>query len=100
MHILYNLADQSLASTQSIGIYNCSLSLAQELAKDPDLQMTILTNSTLPTLDSTTNTNSIYTDQALKGKGGRMFWDQWALMSKARHQKPDWLFLPKEFYPF
>lgn len=102
LSITYSLADQDFARTKSIGIFNLSLQLAGALAREPRLdRFTVLANHTLNTvLNLAPQTRLEQCDHAIRGRGGRILWDQWRVYSEAKRTNNEWLLLPKGFASF
>jgi len=102
LDIAYSLADQDVAATKSIGIYNFSLHLARHLAAHPQLKsLTVFSNRTVsPSLPSTAKARIQEFNCAVRNKLGRMWWDQWGVYRSARASGHRWLFLPKGFGSF
>ena len=100
--LVYSIADQNVATTKSIGIYNFSVHLAQYLSEHPQIrQLTVFSNRTVsPALRLTARGQVQEFNSACQSKLGRMWWDQWALYRAARATGHGWLFLPKGFCSF
>ncbi|HQQ05108.1 MAG TPA: glycosyltransferase [Kiritimatiellia bacterium] len=102
MRITYSIADQDWLAAKSIGIYNISLGLGRALAQHPALErLTCLVNSTLPAdMLSSARTETRIVDVPLRGRWGRIAWDQAGCYRAARRSGNPWLFLPKGFGSF
>jgi hypothetical protein len=100
--LCYSLADQNVATTKSIGIYNFSVQLLHHLiAAQAVDRLTVLTNPTLARdlnlpAEVTKAEFSAPTDRGF----GRILWDQWRVYSSAARSGSQWLFLPKGFASF
>ena len=102
LHLVLSLADQNVATTKSIGIYNFSTRLARELAACPALdRLTLLTNDTIADLpaDSDRVARAVFNGVATS-KFMRLLWDQSGVYTAAAGSGGDWLFLPKGFASF
>ena len=100
--LTYSLADQNFKQTISVGIFNVSIQLLENLSKQINFsQLNVLSNSTL---DGRLNLPSKVLveryDEAIGGKLGRIFWDQFGAYAAAKKSKNEWLFLPKGFASF
>ncbi|HVU08797.1 MAG TPA: glycosyltransferase [Verrucomicrobiae bacterium] len=102
MDLCYSIADQNVATTKSIGIYNLSIHLARSLSEQAQIgNLTVLSNRTIsPELHLAGNARLLDCDQAIRNKAGRIFWDQWGVYRKAKATGHPWLFLPKGFCSF
>jgi len=100
--LCYSIADQNVATTKSMGIYNCSVQLARGLSERMEGgNLTVLSNRTIsPNLNLSGNARLEEYDQAISGKVGRILWDQWGVYQKAKATGHPWLFLPKGFCSF
>jgi hypothetical protein len=102
LDLTYSIADQNVATTKSIGIYNLSLHLAESLANHPQVgKLTVLSNRTInlgPGLPAKTRIEEH--NSAISNKVGRILWDQWGVYRCARATQAPWLFLPKGFSSF
>ena len=100
--LAYSVADQDVATTKSIGIYNFSVQLAQYLAEHPQLRkFTVFSNCTVsPHLRLAKKTRVQEFNFARRSKVGRILWDQWSLYRSAQATGHRWLFLPKGFCSF
>lgn len=101
--LTYSLADQNFAQTKSVGIFNLSLNLLPGLAERNEIDpLIVLSNRTLgapPGLPARAEVR--FHDQAVRGKIGRIYWDQWGVYrAAASSAKASWLFLPKGFASF
>lgn len=102
MTLTYSLADQNFRQTKSIGILNLSVQLLEELARTESFErLVVLGNSTLSEqLRLPAGTDVRLRDEAIGGRLGRMWWDQWKVYAEARRAGTEWLFLPKGFASF
>jgi glycosyltransferase involved in cell wall biosynthesis len=100
--LAYSIADQNVATTKSMGIYNFSLSLARHLARHPLLgKLDVFSNhTTTPDLQLSANSRIEECGEAVRSKFGRILWDQWGVHRRARAAGRSWLFLPKGFCSF
>jgi Glycosyl transferases group 1 len=102
VNLCYSIADQNVATTKSIGIYNFSIQLVRSLSEHAQVRnLNVLSNRTIsPSLQLSGKVRMEDCDQAIRGKIGRIFWDQWGVYRKARAFRQPWLFLPKGFCSF
>lgn len=102
LSITYSLADQNFSQTKSVGIFNVSIQLLDNLARNIRFaQLTVLTNSTLDDKLRLPPEIAIQChNEAIGSKPGRMFWDQWGVYEAAKNSGNQWLFLPKGFASF
>ncbi|MBI3877962.1 MAG: hypothetical protein HY300_18710 [Verrucomicrobia bacterium] len=100
--LTYSLADQSFQQTKSLGILNVSLGLLHALVNRAECApLTVLANESLKdVLRVPPATCIVWHNAALRGKLGRIGWDQTGVYSAAKHVGSEWLFLPKGFAPF
>jgi len=100
--LTYALADQHFERTKSVGILNVSLGLLRHLSQHPQVEsLTALANPTLPLPSPAPAALQVrHYRLPLRGRLGRLFWDQWAVYSAARATGHPWLFLPKGFASF
>lgn len=100
--LTYSLADQNFKQTKSVGIFNVSTQLLENLSKRTDFsRLSVLSNSTLGgKLNLPPKICIEYHDEAIGGKLGRIFWDQFGVYEAAKKFGNQWLFLPKGFAPF
>jgi glycosyltransferase involved in cell wall biosynthesis len=100
--LTYSIADQNFQQTKSIGILNLSVQLAPFLAARSEVsQMTVLSNRTLDDrLRVPANVPVHSCNVALRGKAGRIYWDQWGVYQAAGKLGHQWLYLPKGFASF
>src|SRR5262245_27149940 len=100
--LTYSIADQNVATTKSIGIYNLSTNLARALSEESQLErFTVLSNKTLSTdLALTPRASVKECNYPILSKLGRIWWDQWGVYQRARAERNPWLFLPKGFCSF
>ncbi len=100
--LTYSLADQSFSLTKSVGIFNVSTQLLENLARHVSFErLTVLTNSTLDDkLQLPSRVTVQHCGRAVGSKLGRIFWDQWGVYEAAKNSGNRWLFLPKGFASF
>ena len=100
--LTYSLADQNFSSTKSIGIFNVSIQLLENLAKHNSFKnLTVFTNSTLHNkLRLPSNAVIQCHDEAISSRFGRILWDQSGVYKAAKNSGNRWLFLPKGFASF
>jgi len=100
--LTYSLADQDFRQTKSVGIFNVSTQLLENLAQtDRFSRLSVLSNSTLDgKLRLSSEVTIEYHNEAIRNKMGRIFWDQWGVYEAARRSGNQWLFLPKGFASF
>ncbi len=98
----FSLADQNVATTKSIGIYNFSTRLARELPGHPEVgQLTIFANHTLKeALPASPKVDVRFFEGAIDRRWQRVLWDQAGVYTAARRAGHEWLFLPKGFASF
>lgn len=93
-----SLAELNVATTKSIGIFNYSVDLANQLAAAEGVgRLTLLGNHTLL---GRLRTPPVVHESAIRSKLGRILWDQWGAYAAARRAGNDWLLLPKGFASF
>jgi len=100
--VCYSLADQNVATTKSIGIYNFSVQLLKHLVQFGAVdQLTVLANPTLAEelrgFERATIREFV---TSANGGLGRVLWDQWRVYQEAARSGSRWLFLPKGFASF
>jgi len=100
--ICYALADQDFRRTKSLGIFNLSIGLLAALARQPQVgRLHVLGNREiagfLPRGAPVTATDH---DRPLRGRFGRIWWDQVELAQAARRSGCGWTYLPKGFVPW
>jgi len=102
LSLTYSIADQNVATTKSMGIYNLSVNLARSLSANPRLEkLTVFSNHTIsPSLPASEKMFVEDHDSAMEHKAGRIWWDQWGVYRRAAAWKNSWLFLPKGFCSF
>jgi len=102
MDLAYSLADQNAATGKSIGIYNFARHAAGRLARAPEIErMTVFSNTAVtPGLDLPKGITVQDHSSAIRGKAGRILWDQWGVYRAAKKTGHAWLFLPKGFLSF
>lgn len=102
LSITYSLADQNFRQTKSVGIFNVSTQLLENLSRRIHFaRLNVLSNSTLKDkLNLPQEVSVKYYDQAISNKLGRIFWDQWGVYEAAKKSGNEWLFLPKGFASF
>lgn len=100
--LAYSIADQNVATTKSIGIYNFSLHLVRHISQHPKLRsLTVFSNRTVsPSLALSAKARVEQHDSAVRSKLGRILWDQWGVYRSAKKSGQQWLFLPKGFCSF
>jgi glycosyltransferase involved in cell wall biosynthesis len=100
--LTYSLADQNFDRTKSLGIFNVSTQLLENLSRSEGLEhIDVLSNSTLKDrLDLPQKVRLGYHDEAVSGWLGRIIWDQFGAYKAARKIGNEWLFLPKGFASF
>jgi glycosyltransferase involved in cell wall biosynthesis len=100
--VTYSIADQNVATTKSIGIYNLSTNLARNLSEQPQLErLTVFSNETVsPSLALTSKARIEEYNYPVRSRWGRILWDQWSVYQRARAAGNPWLFLPKGFCSF
>ena len=96
------MADQSFALAKSVGIFNVSMDLLHALARRPQCRsLTLLANQSLREEIALPATARVeFHDLAVRGRLGRIWWDQFAAYAAARRSGNDWLLLPKGFASF
>jgi len=101
-NLTYSVADQNFQQTKSVGILNLSVQLVGRLAQRPEVKrLTVLSNRTLDDwLTLPAQVPLQHHDQAIAGKLGRIWWDQFGVYRAARRSGNHWLFLPKGFASF
>lgn len=102
LQLCLSLADQNVATTKSIGIYNFSTRLACELVGRPEVaRLTVLTNHTLTRLPPASARVSLAAfDGPARSRLRRIVWDQIGVYRAAARACADWLLLPKGFASF
>ncbi len=97
-----SLAELNVATTKSIGIFNYSVDLANQLAQAQGIErLAVLGNRTLDErLRSSPTMTHLRHDEAIRGKLRRILWDQWGAYAGARRAGTEWLLLPKGFASF
>lgn len=102
LRITYSMADQNFATTKSIGIFNLSLRMAEDLSRRFEVEhFTFLGNPTLEgRLSFPTSAETRRFNRPVQNRWQRMLWDQWGVYSAAKQSGNDWLFLPKGFASF
>jgi hypothetical protein len=100
--LAYSLADQNFQTTKSVGIFNLSVRLLEQLARDERIsELTAFTNSTLKDrLLLPPKVRLENHEQAIGGRLGRMVWDQFGVYRAAARAGREWLLLPKGFASF
>ena len=98
----YSLADQTFNQTKSVGIFNVSVQLLENLARRLHFtRLSVFSNSTLDgKLRLPTGVDIQHHNEAIHGKIARMIWDQWGVYEAAKKSGNQWLFLPKGFSSF
>lgn len=102
LDLVYSIADQNVATTKSIGIYNFSVQLLQHLATRRDLEkLTVFTNRTIAAdVAPSPQVHIEEHNSAVRHRVGRMLWDQFGVCRRAEATKQRWLLLPKGFCSF
>jgi len=102
LSLTYSLADQDFSRAKSVGIFNVSTQLLEHLAWHIGFsRLNVMINSSLegklrlPAWVTVKRHN-----EAIRGKLGRILWDQWGVYKAARTSGNQWLFLPKGFAAF
>lgn len=100
--LTYSLADQNFKQTKSVGIFNVSTQLLEYLSSRIHFaRLSVLSNSTLKgKLNLPPEVSIKYYNEAIRGKLGRILWDQWGVYEAAKKSGNEWLFLPKGFVSF
>jgi glycosyltransferase involved in cell wall biosynthesis len=101
----FSLADQNVATTKSIGIFNFSTQLISHLVPARRFsEITIFSNRTvrnyLRLAAGTAGISVVEYDAAIRNKIDRIWWDQRGVYKAAVRAGHDWLFLPKGFSSF
>ncbi len=102
MRLLYTLRDQDLATTKSVGILHVSVAVLHGLVRQPGIrQLDVLANQSLAALLPAPPPHVRYhfTAAPAPRRWQRLWWDQWTLAGWTRRLAPDWLLLPKGFFP-
>jgi glycosyltransferase involved in cell wall biosynthesis len=102
MRLLYALRDQDLATTKSIGILHVSVAVLHGLVRQPEItRLDVLANRSLAPLVPAPPPHVRYhfLDAPAPRRWQRLWWDQWTLGAWTRRLEPDWLLLPKGFFP-
>lgn len=105
MRILFNLRDQDRETTKSLGILHASVRILQGLAETPGIErIDVLTNRSLAAVlpaSLLANPRCQWLGVRLPAprRWARLWWDQWSLVRQANALAPDWILLPKGFYP-
>ncbi|MDD5109208.1 MAG: glycosyltransferase [Candidatus Omnitrophica bacterium] len=97
--LTYSLADQNFRQAKSLGVFNVSRQLLENLAlRSCFTRLDVLTNSTLDdTLQLSGQASAQHYNKAIGNKIGRIIWDQWGAYGAVRNNGSQWLFLPKGF---
>jgi len=100
--LTYSLADQNFIQTKSVGIFNVSTQLLENLVRHSRFaRLSVLTNSTLNSKLRLPPEVAIYNhNEAIRSRLGRFFWDQWGVYEAAKNSGNRWLFLSKGFSSF
>lgn len=100
--LTYSLADQNFNQTKSVGIFNVSTQLLENLVRYSRItKLSVLSNSTLDEkLRLPPGVSIEYHDEAIGNRLGRIIWDQWGAYEAAKKCGNQWLFLPKGFASF
>ena len=102
LSLVYSLADQNFDQTKSVGIFNVSTQLLENLARYSRIaRLSVLSNSTLDgKLRLSSEVTVEYHNEVIRNKFGRASWDQWGVYEAAKKSGNQWLFLPKGFASF
>lgn len=100
--LTYSLADQCFDQTKSLGVLRVSLELVQRLACCTEVtHLHILGNSSLyDQVPAAPRVAYSAHDAAMRGRVGRMLWDQFGVYTAAQRTGADLLFLPKGYASF
>lgn len=99
--ITYSLADQNFNQTKSVGVFNVSTQLFENLSlRDSASRLNLLINSTLEGRLRLSSKAITLRHDAAGSRLGRLLWDQWGVYAAARKNASHWLFLPKGFTSF
>jgi heptosyltransferase-2 len=100
--IAFSIADQNVATTKSIGIYNFSLHLLKELAVHPRKErLSVFTNETIKGSRVEGPGIEVFEENyPVRSRTGRIWWDQRGVYERAQRTDCEWLFLPKGFLSF
>ena len=102
VYLTYSLADQNFLTAKSVGIFNLSVHLLNALAdRTGEVRLTVLSNSTLRAgMPLGEGLRIQEHEAALRGRFGRIWWDQAGAYRAARQAGNQWLVLPKGFASF
>ena len=102
LHLCVSLADQNVATTKSIGIYNFSTRVARELADADGIEkLTLAANRTIADLPPPSDrVVRLDFNGPAENRCRRVLWDQSGVYSATARTRCDWLFLPKGFASF
>jgi glycosyltransferase involved in cell wall biosynthesis len=100
--LTYALADQHFERTKSVGILNLSRGLLRGLMLHPATnRLTVLANPSFPLPSPPPPTVEVRQHRLpLRGRLGRLLWDQWGVYTAAKAAGQPWLLLPKGFASF
>jgi hypothetical protein len=100
--LTYSIADQNFKKTKSIGIFNVSTQLLENLCRRVNFkQLSVLSNSILDDkLHLPADVKVYHYDGVIKNRLSRVLWDQWGSYRAAKNVGNQWLFIPKGFASF
>ena len=101
--LTYSIADQNFKQAKSLGVFNVSTKLMENLSlRGTSLSLNLLTNSSLSDKRRSLSCGAFYSihNEAVGNKLGRIVWDQWGVYAAARRSGCQWLLLPKGFTSF
>lgn len=94
----YSLADQNFNQTKSVGVFNVSTQLFENLASRVHFKkLNLLSNSTLGNYLKLPQKVTILHNNRAGNRLGRLLWDQWGVYAAVKDTGSQWLFLPKGF---
>ncbi len=94
----YSLADQNFNQTKSLGVFNVSRKLIENIAERANFaKLDLLSNATLDEHLKLPPQVAIQYHNEASNKLGRIHWDQWGVYTAGRRSGNQWLFLPKGF---
>lgn len=96
--LTYSLVDQIFNQTKSLGVFNVSRQIIENMATHSNIaKLDLLSNSTLDKYVKLPPQVTIQYHDEISNKLGRIFWDQLGVYRAARRSNNQWLFLPKGF---
>lgn len=100
--LTYSLADQNFYRTKSIGIFNVSTQLLENLVRGYRFtRLTVLGNSSFDSNLQLPQEIAVQChNEAAGGRLSRILWDQCGVYRAAKNSGNQWLFLPKGFASF